>query len=300
MFWITDLLSTSAIALGIKIVISIICVLQLAWMAIVSQFHTPNAVPAVYPESTHKVVYYKHTIDNIIANRCVNSFRPDKIGTECTRMLSFGKRVRSAIYMDLVLRSGRKVSLDRINNSIMSIEALHAASLIVDDLPIFDNAKTRRGEPTIHTKHDTQLANLCAAALISTAMRYSSDLSITDKVLQDLCYGQYSENDTNVNMDTIMDYKTGALFQYAASLAMVDLKDEDNFELVNKAMGCLGRAYQIKDDSDDILTDTGRNYAALNPKWKETLELNIQMCNIYLIKSGYNSPLFDDIFAMLR
>jgi geranylgeranyl diphosphate synthase, type II len=47
-----------------------------------------------------------------------------------------------------------------------SIEFLHCASLVHDDLPCFDDAATRRGKPTVHRAYGERLAVLAGDALI--------------------------------------------------------------------------------------------------------------------------------------
>ena len=45
--------------------------------------------------------------------------------------------------------------------SAVSVEFMHCASLVHDDLPAFDNADTRRGKSSIHKAFDEPLAVLC-------------------------------------------------------------------------------------------------------------------------------------------
>src|SRR5579875_14557 len=48
----------------------------------------------------------------------------------------------------------------------VSIELLHCASLVHDDLPCFDDADTRRGKPAVHRAFGEPLAVLTGDALI--------------------------------------------------------------------------------------------------------------------------------------
>ena len=50
-----------------------------------------------------------------------------------------------------------------------SIELLHCASLVHDDLPAFDNADIRRGKPSVHKACGEQDALLTGEALIVLA-----------------------------------------------------------------------------------------------------------------------------------
>lgn len=49
------------------------------------------------------------------------------------------------------------------------IEYLHTASLVFDDLPAMDDARTRRGAPCLHIAHGESVAMLAALALINRA-----------------------------------------------------------------------------------------------------------------------------------
>ena len=52
-----------------------------------------------------------------------------------------------------------------------SIELLHCASLVHDDLPCFDDAETRRGKPSVHKAFGEPLAVLVGDALIIGAFQ---------------------------------------------------------------------------------------------------------------------------------
>ena len=52
-----------------------------------------------------------------------------------------------------------------------SIELLHCASLVHDDLPCFDDAPTRRGRPSVHQAFGQPLAVLTGDALIVLAFQ---------------------------------------------------------------------------------------------------------------------------------
>jgi geranylgeranyl diphosphate synthase type II len=53
--------------------------------------------------------------------------------------------------------------------SAAAIELMHCASLVHDDLPCFDNADTRRGQPSVHKAFGERLAVLAGDALIVLA-----------------------------------------------------------------------------------------------------------------------------------
>jgi len=54
----------------------------------------------------------------------------------------------------------------------VAVEMVHAASLILDDLPAFDDAKRRRGAPANHRMFGEAVAALAAVGLLSAAFRH--------------------------------------------------------------------------------------------------------------------------------
>ena len=51
----------------------------------------------------------------------------------------------------------------------LAVELLHCASLVHDDLPCFDDAPLRRGQPSVHSAFGERLAVLAGDALIVLA-----------------------------------------------------------------------------------------------------------------------------------
>ncbi|MFG5407505.1 polyprenyl synthetase family protein [Piscinibacter sakaiensis] len=71
-----------------------------------------------------------------------------------------GARVRPR----LTLAVARACGCDDLELSLgaaVSIELLHCASLVHDDLPCFDDAPLRRGRPSVHRAYGERLAVLC-------------------------------------------------------------------------------------------------------------------------------------------
>ena len=82
--------------------------------------------------------------------------------------LSGGKRLRGF----LVLESAALHGVDSEASAMpvaAAIEALHAYSLVHDDLPCMDDDALRRGQPTVHVKWDEATAVLVGDALQSMA-----------------------------------------------------------------------------------------------------------------------------------
>ncbi|HHB80692.1 MAG TPA: polyprenyl synthetase family protein, partial [Aliiroseovarius sp.] len=77
----------------------------------------------------------------------------------------------------LVLESARLHGLDTAQalNAAAAIEAIHAYSLVHDDLPAMDDDDLRRGQPTVHVKWDEATAILVGDALQSLAFELLSE-----------------------------------------------------------------------------------------------------------------------------
>ncbi len=157
---------------------------------------------------------------------------------------------------------------------LRSMEYMHTASLIFDDLPSQDNALFRRGRPTLHLVNDTATAELTGLFLIQKAIQEQTSLDqfnaktvlalmqYSAQKAEDLCMGQMMDLNsrgkalTLEQLNTISFYKTGIAFE--ASLVMpailAEAKEEEIAGLKKFAYHA-GIAFQIKDDLLDLEGD---------------------------------------------
>lgn len=188
-----------------------------------------------------------------------------------------GKRLRGF----LVLESARLHGLDQTAAlpAAAAIEALHAYSLIHDDLPAMDNDDLRRGLPTVHRKWDEATAILAGDALQTLAFQLVCDLALgAAEVRVDLCrslavaagaegmvLGQALDIAaetataplTLAQITALQAGKTGALIGWSAMAgARMAQADLDPLRAYSAA---LGLAFQI---ADDILDVTGNEATA--------------------------------------
>src|SRR5689334_21360087 len=91
-------------------------------------------------------------------------------------LLSGGKRLRPRLVL-AVARScaaaGDEIELAL--RAACAVELVHAASLVHDDLPCFDDAATRRGQPTVHVRFGEPSAVLAGDALLTLAFEVLAD-----------------------------------------------------------------------------------------------------------------------------
>jgi geranylgeranyl diphosphate synthase type II len=170
-----------------------------------------------------------------------------------------------------------------------AIELVHAASLILDDLPSMDDAPLRRGRPTNHKVFGEAIAILAAFALLNDAygtiarayepplaMRMTSLLA--DSVgLQGLVGGQADDllaTDQQIDfemLERIHRGKTGALFVAAATAGALSAgAGPDAVAALAAYAKNLGLAFQIVDDLLDVEGDTARTGKAVRSDARKT------------------------------
>lgn len=146
-----------------------------------------------------------------------------------------------------------------------SIELLHCASLVHDDLPCFDDASTRRGKASVHRAFGERLAVLAGDALIVRAFQVLAHGSILSPhrlgplvrvvgrsvgMPAGIAAGQAWECEPRVSLAEYQRAKTGALFAAATVAGALAAGAEP---LPWRALGeKLGEAYQVADDIRDV------------------------------------------------
>lgn len=151
-----------------------------------------------------------------------------------------------------------------------AVELVHTASLVFDDLPCMDDAKTRRGRSTTHIAHGEGRAILAGISLVTEAMRLLATARDTDATTRielvaslaravgplGLSAGQDLDlhaPKTAASVELEQDLKTGALFVAGFEmLALVqNLGPEESCRLAQLGQQ-LGRAFQSYDDLLDV------------------------------------------------
>jgi geranylgeranyl diphosphate synthase type II len=169
-----------------------------------------------------------------------------------------------------------------------AIEMVHTASLILDDLPSMDDARTRRGRPTCHVAHGEATAILAAFALLNRAFEILADgweggpdATTRSRVARELCRaigtdGMIAGQSLDLRMtDREIDFptlefihsrKTGALFMASAALGALAARAQPaELGAVVAYAKNLGLAFQIVDDLIDVTggaeagKDTGKD-----------------------------------------
>ena len=170
-----------------------------------------------------------------------------------------------------------------------AIEMVHAASLILDDLPSMDDAPLRRSRPANHREFGQATAILAAFALLNRAYGAIAESCAPDLAatlsgklaeavgLQGLVGGQSADLEATQStidfhtLERIHRCKTGALFVAAASAgALVARGSPDAVASLSAFAKNLGLAFQIVDDLLDVEGDPAQTGKALRADARKT------------------------------
>jgi geranylgeranyl diphosphate synthase type II len=178
-----------------------------------------------------------------------------------------GARIRPRLCLAVAHACGDD-NPDLADAAAASIELLHCASLVHDDLPCFDDAATRRGKPAVHRAFGEPLAVLAGDALIvlafqtlaascgATPQRLPAVLATVSGAVgvpHGIVAGQAWECEPKVDLSVYQQEKTGALFA-AATMAGAGAAGAEHAPW--RGLGqLLGEAYQVADDLRDAVSD---------------------------------------------
>lgn len=223
---------------------------------------------------------YQQRIDDLLKNKI------DSLDTHAETLkqamaysvLNGGKRMRP--FLVFAVGDMFNISLDDLDAAAMSLECVHAYSLIHDDLPAMDDDNLRRGQPTCHIAFDEATAILAGDALQTLAFdilahgNFARDDANTQlnliKILssasgyQGMCGGQAMDlaaTNVSITQDQLQQLhllKTGALIQAAISMPAALATDisQSTIELLSEFGIALGLAFQVQDDILDVIGDS--------------------------------------------
>ncbi|HEX5215480.1 MAG TPA: polyprenyl synthetase family protein [Vicinamibacterales bacterium] len=170
-----------------------------------------------------------------------------------------------------------------------AVEAIHASSLVLDDLPCMDDADLRRGQPAAHIQFGEAVAILAAFGLLNEAFGHvarSYDAGLAQRIsatlsnavgLDGLIAGQSEDvlaSETTITFATlerIHRRKTGVLFSAAASAgALTAGATVDDISALTAYAKNLGLAFQIVDDLLDVIGTTAETGKAVRADARKT------------------------------
>lgn len=216
------------------------------------------------------VLKVKTRIETALEHHLYGRDNPPKLGAAYRHALfPGGARARPVLALSVAAACGD--DRPRVSDALAAaIECLHCASLVHDDLPCFDNAKMRRGHPSVHAAHGEALALLAGDGLIVLAFQCLSDVAAEASerlpgLLAEvtacagspngLVSGQALETESDAMLSKYHAAKTGALFEAAAAGGAIAAGGD--VRIWRPVGQGLGAAYQIADDIHDRSGDDG-------------------------------------------
>lgn len=202
-------------------------------------------------------------------------WRPDVPVIQAMRYaVQGGKRLRAL----LVLEGAKLHGIHEADAmpAAAAVEALHAYSLVHDDLPSMDDDDLRRGQPTVHVKWDEATAILAGDALQALAFEMCCDPALGPRRIELVAALSLASGAEGMVLGQALDIaaetaavpltldeitrlqrsKTGALFSFAAEAGAI-LAGADRKPLADYARA-LGLAFQIADDLLDVAGDPAK------------------------------------------
>jgi len=205
-------------------------------------------------------------------------------------LLAPGKRLRP--HLTLLIAEGLGAKGSATLDVACVSEFVHAASLILDDLPCMDDADLRRNRPTTHLAFDEATAVLAATALLNRAfgILMATDAPAETRVelgamlahavgSNGLIAGQIADlandnvNTTASDVQKLNALKTGALFDFCVDAgALLGNASPHQRKCFARFSQKLGLAFQLMDDlKDQLLSTSAASKSTQRDDGKQTL-----------------------------
>ncbi|BDR91385.1 polyprenyl synthetase family protein [Vulcanisaeta souniana] len=192
-----------------------------------------------------------------------------------------GKLIRPTLVLLMAYALGNGNGLEKAILPAASVELIHTASLLQDD--IMDQQRIRRGMETPYSIYGSHTAMLASDLIIAKAVEFairSGDNDIVFELLNSsvkLAIGQSLESELSCKYDTTIDdylrliyYKTASLIESSMIVGAysVNVKDTEIVSRIRDVGRFVGTAFQVRDDIIDYLNmdskNPGTNYNEIN------------------------------------
>ncbi|UOQ47576.1 heptaprenyl diphosphate synthase component II [Gracilibacillus caseinilyticus] len=205
-----------------------------------------------------------------------------------------GKRLRP-VFVVLASKFG-EYNLDHIKNVASSLELIHMASLVHDD--VIDDSNMRRGKPTVKANWDNQVAMLTGDYIFAKALQQFTDINkprahqILAKTMMELTVGEIEQIKDKYNLQqNLRTYlrrikrKTALLISSSCQLGAIVANTDKHTEKVLFRYGYyMGMSYQI---IDDILDFTASEKELGKPAGSDLIQGNITLPVLYALENDY-------------
>lgn len=201
-----------------------------------------------------------------------------------------GKRIRPLFC--LIVGELFNVRRDKLVSLACAIEMLHTSSLIIDDLPYMDDARTRRGKPANHIVFGQDVAVLASIGLMTKAYEivladpllttfektHVTSILVNAVGVNGMVGGQFvdlkisKESLDHCVIRYIYDHKTVALFVAAGEAAgVIGGASTNEIKAIANYAKNLGFAFQILDDLLDFAEVAEIDEPAHQDRWSAAL-----------------------------
>ncbi len=191
-------------------------------------------------------------------------------------VLSGGKRLRPILCHAAYRAGGGLASDEQVYDLAVSLELIHAYSLMHDDLPCMDDAELRRGRPTTHRVHGEERTVWAGASLIPMAtsqvlwagermgLGRQQAAEVASLLLEAAGAGGMVGGQaldllgegrrlTAGELDTLHRHKTGALLTAALTMGAAAAAAPASIRSAMATYGqAVGLAFQVADDLLDV------------------------------------------------
>lgn len=218
-------------------------------------------------------------------------------------LLAGGKRIRP-VFVLLSAKFG-DYSIESIKQVAVSVELIHMASLVHDD--VIDDAETRRGRETVKSQWNNRVAMYTGDFLFAKAIEYITAVKNTyahevlSNTMVELCIGEIIQIEDKGFVDqTVRDYlrrikrKTAILISASCELGAISSgADEKTIKHLKRFGYYVGMSFQI---IDDILDFTSTEEELGKPAGGDLLQGNITLPVIYSKTDPAVYPLLKRVF----
>lgn len=244
---------------------------------------------------------------NLIERALTDAIQADHgvLRESSTKLLQAGgKRIRPVF----VLLSGQfgDFNIDRIKTVAVSLELIHMASLVHDD--VIDDAKLRRGKPTIKHLYGNRVAMYTGDFILARALENITTIPeptahrVLSKTMVQLSAGEIEQIRDKFNWEqNLRNYlrrikrKTALLIATSCKLgAIASGASPKHSEKLFRYGYYIGMSYQI---IDDILDFTSSEAELGKPAGNDLLQGNVTLPVLYAMENENFYKLLKDLFA---
>jgi geranylgeranyl diphosphate synthase, type II len=253
---------------------------------------------------------YKSIIEEkLFAHLLLNIPQTSILYDACKHGLTGGKRIRSSIVLGMSkYHTLSKEEAENAELAAISVEYLHTASLIIDDLPCMDNDLERRGEPSVHAKYGERVAQLASTSLMALAietlatavggLNKKTGLYIIKFVggrmgASGASGGEIQEFNQSASIKEVIYMKTSTFFEISMILGWLfgNNRTLEECKNVSDAARHIGMAYQIVDDMEDVEQDMKTESRNVNYVIKNGLQESVSQFEIEILEFKRLVPL---------